>query len=124
MAATLTQADISEGMHLSAETKIFKKTLTFNAGTPAADLASTSIGTQFSGFLSAVRVLFGGTAPNALTVTVKDTDGHTLVTGSLSASGELDLEGKTPLFVNGLAVAVSGNTTNSATATISILYFN
>lgn len=124
MAASLTQTNIVEGLHIGSETKLFKKTVTFSAGNPAADLASTSIGTAFSGFLSAVRVLFGGTAPNSLTVTLKDSDGHTIVTETLTASGELDLEGKTPIFVDGLALTVVGNTTNSATATISILYFN
>lgn len=124
MAATLTQANIVEGLHIGSETKLFKKTMTFSAGNPAADLASTSIGTAFSGFLSAVRVLFGTTAPDSLVVTVTDADGHTIVTGTLTASGELDLEGKTPVFVDGLSIAVSGNTTNSATAIISLLYFN
>jgi len=124
MAATLTQADIVEGLHIGSETKLFKKTVTFGAGSPAADLASTSLGTSFSGFLSAVRILFGGTAPNTLTVTITDTDGHTIVTGTVTASGELDLDGKTPVFVDGLSIAVSGNTTNSATAVITLIYFN
>ena len=124
MAASITQASIVEGLHIGSETKLFKKTITFSAGNPAADLALTSIGTAFSGFLSAVRVLFGATAPSSLTVTVTDADGHTIVTGTLSASGELDLEGKTPVFVDGLSLTVSGNTTNSATAVISLLYFN
>lgn len=123
MAATLAQADIVEGQNIGAQTKLFKKTVTFSAGTPAADLATTSLGTAFSGFLSAVRVLFGGTAPDSLTVTVTDTDGHVLVTETITNSGSLYIEG-TPVFVNGLSIAVAGNTTNSASAIISILYFN
>jgi hypothetical protein len=119
MAATLTQTDSVEG----GTTKLFKKSLTFNAGTPAADLAATSVGTSLSGFLSAVRVLFGTTPPDSITVTLKDADGHTLATGTLTASGEIDLDGETPVFVNGLSVAVAGNTTDGATALISLLYF-
>ena len=49
MAASLTQTNIVEGLHIGSETKLFKKTVTFSAGNPAADLASTSIGTAFSG---------------------------------------------------------------------------
>ena len=124
MAASLAQANIVEGLHIGSETKLFKKTVTFSAGNPAADLASTSIGTAFSGFLSAVRVLFGGTAPDSLIVAITDADGHTIASGTLAASGEIDLDGKTPVFVDGLSIAISGNTTNSATATITILYFN
>lgn len=124
MAASITQASIVEGLHIGSETKLFKKTITFSAGNPAADLAITSIGTAFSGFLSAVRVLFGGTAPDSLTVTVTDADGHAIAAGTLTASGEIDLDGKTPVFVGGLSLTLSGNTTNSATAVISLLYFN
>lgn len=124
MAASLTQGDIVEGLNIGAQTNLYKKSVTFSAGNPAAALADTSIGTGFSGFISAVRVQFGGTAPNTLTVTVKDADGHTIVTGTLTASGQLDLEGTTPMFVNGLSVACSGNSTNSATALITVLYFN
>ena len=124
MAASITQASIVEGLHIGSETKIFKKTVTFSAGNPAADLAITSIGTDISGFLSAVRVLPGGTAFDSLLVTVKDSDGNTIASGTLTGAGELDLDGKTPLFINGLTIACSGNTTNSATATITIAYFN
>lgn len=124
MAATLTQSDIIEGQNIGVPTYLYKKTLTFGAGSPAADLATTSIGTSFSGFLSAVRVLFGATAPNTLTVTVSDSDGNTLVTGTVTASGSLDMEGATPAFVNGLSVAISGNTTANATAAITIVFFN
>lgn len=124
MAASLAQNDILEGSHIGSTTKLFKKTVTFSAGNPAADLADTSIGTNFSGFLSAVRVLPGGTAFDSLLVTVKDSDGNTIASGTLTAAGELDLDGKTPLFINGLTIACSGNSTNSATATITIVYFN
>ena len=124
MAASITQANIVEGLHIGSETKLFKKTMTFSAGNPAASLSATSIGTAFSGFLSAVRILFGGTAPDGLTVAITDSDGHTIASGTLAASGEIDLDGKTPIFVDGLSIAISGNTTNSATATITILYFN
>ena len=124
MAASLAQGDIIEGQNIGTHTNLFKKTVTFSAGNPAANLADTSIGTAFSGFISAVRVLFGGTAPNTLTVTIKDTDGHTIVTGTVTASGSLDLEGATPTFVDGLTIACSDNTTNNASATITIVYFN
>ena len=124
MAATLTQSDIVEGSHIGATTKLFKKVVVYNAGNPTAALSDTSIGTDISGFLSAVRVIPGGTAFDSLLVTIKDSNGNTLVADTLTGAGELDLEGKTPLFVNGLTIACSGNSTNSATATITITYFN
>ena len=124
MAATLTQSDIVEGSHIGATTKLFKKVVVYSAGNPTAALSDTSIGTDISGFLSAVRVLPGGTAFDSLLVTVKDSDGNTIASGTLTGAGEIDLEGKTPLFINGLTIACSGNGTNSATATITIVYFN
>jgi hypothetical protein len=123
MAATLTQTDSTEGVHIGDGTKLFKKVLTFDAGNPAADLAATVVGTQLSGFLSAVRVLFGTTAPDTVTITLTGADGHTIATGTLTASGSLDLNGETPVFVNGLSIAIAGNSTNSATAVISLIYF-
>lgn len=123
MSASLTQSDIIEGQNIGTQTKLFKKTLAFSAGATAADLDETSLGTAFSGFLSAVRVLFGSTSPDSLTVTINDVDGHTLVTETLTASGSLYIEG-TPVFVNGLTITIEGNTVNAATADISIIYFN
>lgn len=122
MAATLAQTDVVQGSNLGSPTQVFKKSVTYSAGNPTAALSDTSIGTDLSGIISSVHVVFGGTAPNSLTVTIKNTDGGTLVTGTVTASGALTISGS-PTFVGGLTVACSGNSTNSATATIIITYF-
>ena len=121
MAATLAQNDPVQGNNLGTPLNLFKKTVTYSAGNPTAALSATSIGTNLSGFLYAVRVQFGGTAPNSLTVTLTDADGHTVATGTVTASGNLSITG-TPPFVGGLSIACSGNSTNSASATITVLY--
>ena len=74
-------------------------------------------------YISAVRVLFDGTTPpNTLTVTVKDGIGVTIASGTLTASGSIDLGGSPIPTAGGLTVSFSGNTTNSAKFTIGILF--
>lgn len=122
MAASLAQNDVVQGTNLGVDTRLFKKSVTFSAGTPAAALSATSIGTGLSGKLLGFRVQFGATAPNSLTVTITDVDGHTVATsGAITASGNVTLTG-TPSFVGGLSVACSGNSTNNATALITLIY--
>ena len=91
------------------------------------DAASPSIpDTDFediSGFLIGARVKFdGSTPPNTATVTIKDKNGVELVSGTVTASGIIDVDNPIP-FINGLTVSVSGNTTNSAIATIYLYIF-
>lgn len=69
------------------------------------------------GFVARVSVVFGTTAPDTLTVTVKDSDGVTLVTETLTATGSLTIDSPIP-FVGELTLALSGNTTASATGTV------
>ena len=78
---------------------------------------------NLSRFIYACRVLFDGTTPpNSLTVTIKDGIGVTIATGTLTASGEIDLGGSPIPTAGGLTVSFSGNTTNSAKFTMEILF--
>jgi hypothetical protein len=77
---------------------------------------------SFDGALAAVGVKFGTTAPNSLTVTIADVLGVTIATGTVTASGYLELD--RPLFFTPgpLTITLSGNTTNSAAATVALTF--
>ncbi|MBU1567729.1 MAG: hypothetical protein KJ630_19155 [Proteobacteria bacterium] len=85
----------------------------------ADDIPDCDIATS-GGHLSGVGVVFGTTAPDTVTITVKDSDGMTLASGTLTATGRLESFAPAP-FVGALTVSVSGNSTLSATGTV-ILY--
>ena len=76
-------------------------------------------------FLTDVGVVFDGDAtPDAVTVTVKDTDGlecHPNDDLEFIASGRLPVSDR-PSVVGGCSVAISGNTVNSAAGKV-VLYF-
>lgn len=79
--------------------------------------------TGSTGLLMDMAVIFGATSPNSVTVTVKDTDGLTVASGTVTASGRiLPTDIGRPLL-NGATVSISGNTTNSAIATV-VLYLS
>ena len=103
----------------------YKKTFTADAADgsiPAWNATSDPlIMTAFTGTITDVRVLFGSPAPNALTVTLVDALGVTLGSIALTASGVLAPDA--PIQVSGgLSIALTGNSTNSATGTVEILF--
>jgi len=97
---------------------LFKYSNTF-----IADAADGSIpdwvSTIASCFVVGVGVVFGTPAPNSLTVNLKDSDGLTVATQIMTASGRVDFDGAVPI-VDGFTLTLTGNTTNSATAQIVI----
>lgn len=119
MAATLTPAAIARGSLDGSPIWLYKKTYAFVDGDPAAGLTDEDLG-DISGALAGLRVAFGDTAPDTLTVTIKDKDGVTVVTGTVTASGEIYID-QPILFVNGLTMTLAGNTVAEAQATI-VLY--
>lgn len=79
-----------------------------------------STGDVSGGMIVRVAVVFGETAPNTLTVTIKDSDGVTLITETVTATGNLYIE--SPIAFKGdLTLSLSGNTTASATGKV-VLY--
>ena len=80
------------------------------------------VGNASGGHICAVGVKFGATAPNTITVTISDSHGITIFTGTLTASGRIDMDKQVP-FVGPLTVAHSGNTTVNALGDTYIMVF-
>lgn len=76
----------------------------------------------YGGHLSGVGVTFGAIPPNSLTVSVIDTYGVTIATGTVTATGRLDSFAPQP-FTGNLTVRVTGNTVPNASATIALYAF-
>ena len=62
-------------------------------------------------------------SPSSLDVVLTDEDGLTIATGTLSTSGRGTLSTPVPIL-NSINIALSGNTTNSATGTLYIYLLN
>lgn len=75
----------------------------------------------FSGVITDIRVIFGSPAPSSLTVNVYDKVGFLLGTGTITASGSIDINSPAQV-AGGISLAFSGNSTNLATATVEILF--
>lgn len=76
-----------------------------------------------AGALAAVAIVFDGTtAPNSVTLTVADALGATIVTDTVTATGYLDLDKPMVFLPGALTISVSGNTTSSAKAKISLVF--
>ncbi len=74
--------------------------------------------------LASVAIVYGGTAPDALAVTVKDSDAIDLLAGlgaTITATTRIDVV-PPAIFSGGLTVALTGNSTAGAIVTIK-LYF-
>lgn len=124
MAGTLVVSPVAEGVSpndMSVPNGVFKVSSVFTDSNPASGISNVSIGNKLSGMLTNVRVVFGSPAPNTATISVKDSDGHAMVSGTLAASGSLFID-YPKLFVGGMTLTISGNTTASAVATV-ICYF-
>jgi hypothetical protein len=74
------------------------------------------------GMLMEIGVVFGTTAPDSLTVSVFDSDMLLVEEATITASGRIILADGARCLLHGGTVALSGNTTNSATAKV-VLYF-
>ena len=94
----------------------------FTADASAATVPDLPLIETEPAILTDIGVVFDGTtAPNSVTVTVKDIDGLTVFTDTLTASGRLPCEDR-PALVGGCTISISGNTTNSAKAKV-VAYF-
>jgi hypothetical protein len=80
---------------------------------------TTASGDFTGGILQRVTVKAGETAFNTITVTVKDSDGVTLVTGTLTATGELEMDGP-KAFTGQLTISLSGNGTANANGYVNL----
>lgn len=101
---------------------IEKKYATFTADSTDASIPSISCPIK-GAFLCGFGVRFGTTSPSSLDVVLTDEDGLTIATGTLSASGRGTLSTPVPIL-NSINIALSGNTTNSATGTFYIYILN
>jgi len=71
-----------------------------------------------SGLLTGIDVEFGTTGPNALVVAIKSVGGLTLFTSeSITASGRIEVSPPVDIC-GGMKILCTGNTTNSASATV------
>jgi len=85
--------------------------------------ALTTTGVSFDGALAGIGVKFGTTPPDSLIVTVSDVLGIPVVVGAaLTASGYVQLD-RPMFFTPGpLTITLTGNTTNSAAVTVSLVF--
>ena len=104
-----------------ADSNVYGISWVATADASAATFVDQTIGrdTIGGGFIASVSVKFGSPAPSGLTVTITDRLGISKVVSTFSASGTDALSPMVP-FVGPLTVALSGNTTNSAVATVDI----
>lgn len=101
---------------------MFSVASTFTADAANASVPNLPIIDNPSAFLTDIGIKFGTTAPDTVTITITDSDGLTVYTeSSITASTRISISER-PAVLNGCTVAISGNTTNSATAKV-ILYF-
>ncbi len=119
--ATFVTEETEKGQVSKIDNALWRKRGVFNAGSPVGDITDQDLG-ELGGALYNIRAKFGTTAPNSLTITIKDDDGITLATGTLTESGSITIDSPV-LFVGGLSISISGNTTVNATATISLYFF-
>lgn len=98
---------------------VIKSTFTADAANASVPtLTIPCISAKFLGY----GVKFGATGPNTITITLTDIDGVTAFTeASVTASKRNTVSAPVPV-IGDLVMAITGNGTNSAVATIS-LYF-
>lgn len=103
--------------------QVVAETFTFAYdATPSAMAVYTATHLE-GGHLSGVGVVFGPvTLPDTLTVTVKDSLGVTIASGTLTATGRLESFSPAP-FVGALTVTLTGNTVASAVGKVTLYAF-
>lgn len=122
MAGSWTEFTRTTGTTAGQRSLIEKHSATFTADASAATIPSKVCPIK-GAFLCGFGVLFGTTGPDSLEITLTDEDGLTIATATLAASGRGTLS--TPIaLMNELNIAVAGNTTNSASGTLSLYFLN
>ena len=118
---TIIEQAVIQGHIQKEHSRVYKRNIDFTDAASPDGLAETTLGEE-SGVLGRVSVLFGSPAPSSLVVTIKDVDGHQLLSENLTSSGSLEMDNNIP-YVGGLTLTLSGNTTADAEALISFLSF-
>lgn len=96
--------------------KELEKTLVYSAG--GSDEVTFE---DIAGLLSTVKIKYGTTSPNALTISIADKDGFVLATGS--GEGRIAVDRDKGDVVGDLVVTLSGNSTDSAEVTIGAMLY-
>lgn len=118
--STFSQEYNNNSNDLPGLTKAFAYAFVADDATAAFTAHTTAL--SFDGALAAIGVKFGTTAPDSLTVTVADVLGVTIAAGTVTASGYISLD-RPMFFTPGpLTIALTGNSTNSAAATVSLVF--
>ena len=113
---------LDEGFYGGRAKAFWEAAAEFTADAADASIPDWAI-TGSTGLLCAAGAAFDDTTPpDALTLTVKDSRGVTVVTGSLTASGRIAFDEGPQAIVGGCTVACSGNTTNSAKAVVFLVF--
>ena len=122
MAATAVYSGVVTGSASNMQQNVqVKHVFTFSDGATAGTIPVYTVSPAPTGLLMGIGVVFGATAPNTLTVTVKDADGLTIATGTVTASSRIELLAPVP-FVEGMTVTLSGNTTVNALGTVALYW--
>ena len=94
--------------------RIHKEKFSFLFSSEPTDEVATHKLSIPAGLLLDAKIKLGTTAPNSVTVTITDSDGVVILTGTLTADGVLPpLDGPVP-FLGQLTITISGNTTANA----------
>lgn len=124
MAASATYAPALSGTVLGYnQNSLFEHSIVWQDGATAGTIPNATIpgGNVSAGFIVAVGVKFSAvTVPNTITVTITDSHGIQIFTGTLTATGRIELDANIA-FAGPLTVAHSGNTTVNALGTTYIL---
>lgn len=123
MASTITYSSFtgkaaSSGLsdQVVAETASFA----YDATPSAMDVYSTKH--MEGGHLSGVGIVFGSTPPNTLTISIADSFGVVVASGTIVSAGRMIDFAPQP-FIGNLTVTLTGNTTASATGAIALYAF-
>ena len=123
MAGSWTTYETSRGgADTEFPTNIFSISATFTADASNATVPNLVLGTNVSGILIDIGMVFDGVAtPDTVTVTLQDADTLSAGSGTLTASGRYQPDYNAPL-IGGGSIIISGNTVNSAKCKV-VLYF-
>ena len=124
MAAGSTYYAPSQGTPNTYENTLSEHRIAWADGATAETIPNEDIPTNYGngGHIAAIGVKFGATAPNTVTVTISDAHGIPICSGTVTASGRVDLSSPVP-YVGVLTVAHSGNTTANALGDTYIITF-
>jgi len=124
MAADATYSTAGTGTPNVNENALFEHKIAWVDGATAGTIPTEAIpiNNGNGGHIAAIGVKFGATAPNTVTVTISDAHGIPICSGTVTASGRVDLSSPVP-YVGVLTVAHSGNTTVNALGDTYIITF-